>query len=203
MEDIIENFLWSKETKLPFVRLLFRFSILSGSFPFFPSRGRGGTRGDVKKWKNGGGGIWIDRREQERRAGGKTGREIDLITRLPVSLDVFRGDRMQPRVDSRRGGERGSSWRRFLDPGLDYGRDVAEDAWFHLSVANQNRSAPWTAEMGMNYYRSNRWKSHQPCYNRPSIGPLDRRRTILWISFQSLYQSVKPERVTSYKSFAE
>lgn len=56
-------------------------------------------------------------REQERRTGGKTGREIDLITRLPVSLDVFRGDRMQPRVDSRRGGERGSSWRRFLDPG--------------------------------------------------------------------------------------
>lgn len=82
----------------------------------------------MKKWQRG----HLDRLERARKegraGGGKTGREIDLITRLPVSLDVFRGDRMQPRVDSRSGGERGSSWRRFLDPGLDYGRDVAEDA---------------------------------------------------------------------------
>lgn len=64
-------------------------------------------------------------------------------------------------------------WRRFLDPGLDYGRDVAEDAWFHLSVANQNRSAPWTAEMGMNYYIDRiAGIASQPCYNRPSIADL-------------------------------
>lgn len=88
-------------------------------------------------------------------------------------------------------------------PSITADEDVAEDAWFHLSVANQNRSTPWTAEMGMNYYRSNRWKSHQPCYNRPPTGSLEHRRIILWISFQSLYQSVKPERVTSYKSFAK
>lgn len=58
---------------------------------FLPSWTRGS--GDVKNEKNAGGGE--KQRSIRESKKGKTGREIDLITGLPVSLDVFRGDRMR------------------------------------------------------------------------------------------------------------
>lgn len=42
-----------------------------------------------------GGGEGREHRSIRESKKGKTGREIDLITGLPVSLDVFRGDRMR------------------------------------------------------------------------------------------------------------